>query len=76
MNGLTINDLTKYCVKQIQNGNGDKKILISNDDEGNGYHELFFEFSNVKDIFEGEYPPSKPYHLSKEQIENEYIILG
>ena len=76
MNGLTINDLAKYCAKQIKNGNGDKKILISNDDEGNGYHELFYEFSETKDVFEGKYPPSTPYHLSDKQIENEYIILG
>ena len=28
--------------KAIDAGFGDKKILLSNDDEGNGYHECFF----------------------------------
>ena len=74
MLGLTINDLAKYCTKQIESGNGDKKILISNDDEGNGFHELFYEFSNPQDIFNGQYPPHSP--ISKEKMFEEYVILG
>ena len=74
MLGLTINDLAKYCTKQIESGNGDKKILISNDDEGNGFHELFYEFSNPQDIFNTKYPPYSP--ISKEKMFEEYVILG
>lgn len=39
--GLTVKQLFECCKKQIALGNGDKHILISDDDEGNGYHTLF-----------------------------------
>lgn len=45
---LTINELRKCCDLEIEKGNGNKKILISNDDEGNGYHGLFYGFSTDK----------------------------
>ena len=73
---LTINDLAELCAEQQRKGYGDKKILISNDDEGNGYHELFYEFSNPREVFKGNYPPSKPCHLGDAEIRADYIILG
>lgn len=45
MKELTINDLWKLCVSERKKGNGGKKILISNDDEGNGFHGLFYGFT-------------------------------
>ena len=42
---LTIDDLALLCEREQKKGNGKKKIFISNDDEGNGYHELFKGFS-------------------------------
>ena len=42
---LTIKDLKKICEQEIKNGFGDRYVLISNDDEGNGYHGLFFGFN-------------------------------
>ena len=42
---MTVKELLKLCVKQIAKGNGDKIILISNDDEGNGFHDLIYEFT-------------------------------
>ena len=42
--GITVRDLRKFCEKQILKGNGDKHILISDDDEGNGFHTLFHGF--------------------------------
>ena len=74
MLGLTINDLAKCCAKQIEKGYGDKKILISNDDEGNGFHELFYEFSHPQDVFNGQYPPHSP--ISKNEMYADYVILG
>lgn len=49
---LTINDLWKACIEQRKRGNGNKKILISTDDEGNGYHGLFFSFIDTKNEIE------------------------
>lgn len=42
MEVLTVKDLFNQCKTQIAKGNGDKKIMISKDDEGNGYHYLFY----------------------------------
>lgn len=44
--GITVRDLRKFCEKQILKGNGDKYILISDDDEGNGFHTLFHGFTD------------------------------
>lgn len=42
---LTVKDLFKACQEQILKGNGDKIIYLSNDDEGNGYHQMFYLFT-------------------------------
>ena len=45
--GLTVTELEKFCKEQIKKGNGDKHILISSDDEGNGFHTLFYAFTDA-----------------------------
>lgn len=72
---LTIADLARMAEHQVRMGNGDKKILISTDDEGNGFHELFYAFSNAEEMFSGKYPPNLPCNVRKEDLKN-YIILG
>ena len=47
---LTIKQLKEVCEIEIKKGNGDKSIMISNDDEGNGYHYLWWGFSNAEDF--------------------------
>ena len=49
MDGITVKDLKKFCEDAIKNGHGNKTVLISCDDEGNGYHTLFFEFITDKE---------------------------
>ena len=46
---LTIKQLAKLCAEEIKAGNGDKKILISSDDEGNGFHGLFYPFTTAQE---------------------------
>ena len=75
MEMLTINDLAKFVNAEIKKGNGAKKIMISNDDEGNGYHGLYFDFTPTDKIFSGLYPPSLPYGVKSEELKD-YIILG
>lgn len=49
--GLTVKQLLKECQEQVSKGNGDKYIIISSDDEGNGFHTLFYGFTdNADDI--------------------------
>ena len=54
MKQLTVKELLKLCKQEIQDGNGDKNIVISDDNEGNGYHGLFYGFTAVTQDFEDE----------------------
>lgn len=45
MKPLTINELYKECKKQIDEGNGNKVVMLSDDDEGNGFHYCWYTFS-------------------------------
>lgn len=45
MGGVTVKQLLELCKQQVAKGNGDKIIMLSNDDEGNGYHEMFYHFT-------------------------------
>lgn len=47
MKQITVKELLKLCETQINLGNGDKNIAISDDNEGNGFHGLFFAFTEV-----------------------------
>ena len=73
--GITIEQLYKECAKQIKAGNGKRHIIISGDDEGNSFHELFFGFSKCKDAI-GDDSYMYPYGVTPEQAEKEYITLG
>jgi len=42
---VTVKELLELCKEQVAKGNGDKIILLSNDDEGNGYHEMIYHFT-------------------------------
>ena len=75
MGVLTINDLAEFVKGEIKKGNGAKKIMISNDDEGNGYHGLYFDSTPTDKILSGSSPPSLPYEVNKEELKD-YIILG
>lgn len=71
---ITVSQLARLCRIEVNKGNGDKKIVISDDNEGNGYHGLFFGFAPTKGTFEGEYAP----YLYDVQGDNydEFVILG
>lgn len=74
---LTVNQLIKELQAAKNKGLGEKKIMISDDDEGNGYHDLFFGITNnVADVVGGEYGPELPYGVDKKKAADEYVILG
>ncbi len=49
---FTVKELRRICDEQIKEGNGDKVIMISDDDEGNGYHYLWYQFMMVDEYTE------------------------
>ena len=48
--GLTVECLCAMCIEQIAKGNAQKHIQISTDEEGNGYHKLFYGFAQCEPI--------------------------
>ena len=52
---LTVKELKKLCEDQIKKGNGDKIIMISDDDEGNGYHYLWYSFASPDELYIEDY---------------------
>ena len=72
----TINDLAKLVDAEIKKGNGEKMIMLSDDDEGNGYHGLYYAFTPTEKVFDDSpYSPSLPYGVKKEELKD-YVILG
>ena len=49
---LTIKQLLKYCQDEIKKGHGDYTIMLSDDDEGNGYHYCWFSFTPIDEYTE------------------------
>lgn len=51
---MTVKDLMNECKRIVADGHGDKEVWISRDDEGNGYHSLYYTFQTdakvIKDI--------------------------
>lgn len=67
MKPLTIKELKRQCEIQILQGNGDKVIMISQDDEGNSYHYLWYAFCPIE-----EYEKEVEYQGQKYQFDFEY----
>lgn len=55
MKAITIKELEEECKKQIKKGNGNKTIMLSNDDEENGYHYCWYLFSTPDEILMEDY---------------------
>lgn len=72
---MTVRELLKFCQKAVTDGLGDKQVYISQDDEGNGFHKLYYEFTtspdDIKDLLGGTYS-----RLDKGDSEENVILLG
>lgn len=68
---MTVNRLYRACKKQIEKGNGDRIIMISQDDEGNGYHYLWYTFQTVE-----EYEQPMEYRGKEFKVDFEWADEG
>lgn len=76
MEQITIKMLYEMAKQEIEKGNGDKLIVLSDDNEGNGYHGMFFGFtSKVKDIKDCTEDGTNVYD-SHSNNPKEIVILG
>lgn len=47
---MTIDELIAEALKAKKRFGGNKYVLVSDDEEGNGYHECYFSFGDAKDL--------------------------
>ena len=47
---LTIDELISEAIKAKEKFGGDKYVLLSDDEEGNGYHECYFSFADGREF--------------------------
>lgn len=67
---MTVKQLLKLCQEEVKKGNGDKFIVVADDNEGNGYHGMFYGFTDANELYEDEIYDS--CYTKPEEI----IILG
>lgn len=66
---LTVKDLLKLCQEEIKKGHGDCSIMLSDDDEGNGYHYCWYSFTEIDEY-------TKEYVDEEINSKDKTIILG
>ena len=76
MKAITIEELYDACAQQLRKGRGKRKILLSGDDEGNSYHELFYGFTAGIDFSLPYMSCCLPVGLDAEEANKEYVVLG
>ena len=69
---LTLDQLIRAALIAKQKYGGDKYVLISDDEEGNGYHECYFSFGDAKE-FVSEYDICH-FKIAKPRVENEEVV--
>jgi hypothetical protein len=72
---MTVNELLSYCIREARSGNGNKEIFVADDDEGNGYHKLLYEFCTYDELTENGKYASYCYGLEGHNNDT-CIILG
>ena len=69
---VTVNELLEMCNDQVSKGNGNKKVYISRDDEGNSFHALYYGFTELTPQNASDYVADFCEELSPD----EHIVLG
>ena len=79
MKGMTVGELCKHLAQELKKDHSlaKKHILLSDDDEGNGYHELFFGLTTGQDAVECVSFSNGISSVDINSIDlNDYVILG
>lgn len=76
MTAMTIDQLYEALVAARAKGLGSKKILITNDNECNGFHEMFHAVSEI--VPENFYISRGmlPFGVTVEDAKKDYVVVG
>lgn len=77
MKRITLRDLYAAIAREMAKGNGDKIVLVADDDEGNGYHPIYYTITPTEGNFSEEiFAISNTYGISPKDCMEKCIILG
>ena len=67
---VTVGEMCEQLKKAVAEGHGDKYLIAANDNEGNGFHGVFFHYSPAEEGIEDLISDSQVTDISK------LIIIG
>lgn len=74
MKQLQLKDLYQLCLEQMKAGNGNKFLVLSNDNEGNAYHGMFYGITPITKAVSSMY--RNIIWDSKEMNTDNLLIIG
>lgn len=75
MSQLTVKELYTILYKEMTKGNGDKKIVVADDNEGNAFHGLFYGITSEPNDIKETVENSNGIYDSQEKDLNKIVIL-
>ena len=70
---ITVESLYYSLAAQIAKGNGKKKIMVMDDDEGNGMHPIYFAVTPLDDC---DLDYINVWGVDKEDVKKNYVLIG
>ena len=76
MHKITVKDLYAAFAEQMKKGNGNKVVLVADDDEGNGYHPIYFSVTDGSTFDEEDLSCCNTYGISPKDVREKCVIVG
>ena len=73
---LTLAQLRKQIDDAIKVMGGDKKCLIADDDEGNGYHPMYFAVTDIREWSVEDLMFCNLHGVSAMDAKDHYVVIG
>ncbi len=74
-NGLTLKELKEQVDEAVAAGYGDRMILISDDEEGNGYHMVWYDLTTDGELVKMCVSASNGADIGDRDLKD-FVILG
>lgn len=76
MHALTLSELYTAIRSEIAKGNGEKTVLVADDDEGNGYHPIYFAVTGMENFDEEDLGWCNMHGVSPKDAKENCIVIG
>lgn len=76
MEQMTVHKLFLELMDLVNKGQGDKKVVVADDNEGNGYHGIYYSVTSDPKAVKGNIDVSNGLYDSQETDPNKIVIIG